>query len=118
MQASRSCGIVFSMKPTREDRALLKKSQWLAEMQAVDREHPNTDEIRWRLGEQILATGYYVPGIFVFVYGAVIGWKHLARAIGRLGSSGFRAVAPRLALPRRMLALPPPCDAAPRPQDN
>lgn len=55
-------------------------------------------EIRWPLGEAVMQNNRFVPGGFIFVYGAVIGWKHLARL--------FR----RPARPT-LLALPPPDDA-------
>lgn len=70
------------------------------------------DEVRWELGERVMAEGWYVPGLFVFVYGAVIGWKHTKRAIARLASSGRRAGGRQLALPPPRLALPPPRDEA------
>jgi hypothetical protein len=36
------------------------------------------------VGEKIYAENILVPGAFVFVYAAVIGWKHLARQLRRL----------------------------------
>ena len=40
------------------------------------------DEVRWELGERVMRDNSFVPGLFIFVYAAVIGWKHLVRLLG------------------------------------
>lgn len=52
------------------------------------------EPVRWEVGEAIVAKNPMVPGLFVFMYAAVIGWKLLVSAI------------PRRQEP--LLALPPP----------
>lgn len=65
-----------------------------------------SDELRWELGEAVMNDSRFVPGGFIFVYGAVIGWKWCARAARR----GWRKMkpAPLLRLPPPLKALPPP----------
>lgn len=38
-------------------------------------------EIRWLAGERVYK-GWYTPGLFVVIHALVVGWMHLARAIG------------------------------------
>jgi hypothetical protein len=65
------------------------------------------DEIRWELGERIVRDGQFVPGLFVFFYAGVIGWKWIARAVRRRWAA--------LRKPARLLQLPPPLKALPPP---
>ena len=53
-------------------------------------------EVRWELGEAVLNNNKAVPGGFIFVYAAVIGWKHLARAVRRGHGWVRRRVGPGL----------------------
>ena len=61
-----------------------------------------SEELRWPLGEAVMANSKVVPGGFVFFYAAVIGWKWLARSARRgwkrlrptLGGLGFQVQAP------------------------
>ena len=64
------------------------------------------DEIRWEAGERVMADSSFVPGLFIFVYAAVLGVKWSARAVRR----GWAIVRPvnRLRLPPPLKALPPP----------
>lgn len=64
-----------------------------------------SDELRWELGERVMRESWAVPGLFIFVYAGVIGWKWCARAVRR----GFGA---------RPLRLPPPVKALPAPRDT
>ena len=66
-----------------------------------------SDEVRWELGERVLRDGLYVPGAFVVVYAAVLGWKRLVKALTPAPSE-------RPAL----LALPPPQRLLPPPRDE
>ena len=68
------------------------------------------DEVRWELGEAVMSSNGFVPGLFVFVYAGVIGWKHTARGVRRCWVR-FRPVN-RLRLPPPLLSLPPPADKA------
>lgn len=64
------------------------------------------DEIRWEAGERVMAESSFVPGLFIFVYAAVLGAKWSVRAVRK----GWAVVRPvnRLQLPPPLLALPPP----------
>jgi len=44
-----------------------------------------TNPVRWEVGDRIYETTPVLPGLFVFVYAAVIGWLHLKRWL-ELGS--------------------------------
>jgi hypothetical protein len=54
------------------------------------------DEIRWPLGEAVMQNNRFVPGAFIFVYAAVIGWKHLRRLVTRSAVSARHALYVRL----------------------
>ena len=45
-------------------------------MDQVDR------SVRWEVGERIYSETPVLPGLFVFVYAAVMGWLHLKRWLG------------------------------------
>jgi hypothetical protein len=64
------------------------------------------EEVRWELGERIYRDSWAVPGLFIFVYAGVIGWKHLKRGMVRAWLR-YRPEA-RLQLPPPWKALPPP----------
>lgn len=65
-----------------------------------------SEELRWPLGDAVMANSKWVPGGFIFVYAGVIGWKWCARAVRR----GYRRLRPEplLRLPPPLKALPPP----------
>lgn len=68
----------------------------------------DNDEIRWELGERVMASNGFVPGLFIFYYAGVIGVKWTARAARRC----WARIAPK---PARLLQLPPPLKALPPP---
>jgi hypothetical protein len=74
------------------------------------------DEIHWELGERVMASNGFVPGLFIFVYAGVLGWKWSARAVQK----GWAIVRPvnRLQLPPPLKALPPPDDTILAPMDR
>lgn len=45
---------------------------------------PDDGEIRWEEGEAIYRDAWFVPGFFIMIFAAVIGWKHLRRWCSRL----------------------------------
>lgn len=86
------------------ERQLLKKAEWVRREPIRE---PLPDELRWELGERVMRNGWAVPGGFVFVYGAVIGYKWSVRALRRCFAAR-QAPAPLLRLPPPLKALPPP----------
>lgn len=101
------------------------------------------EEVRWELGERVMARSAYVAGGFILVYAVVMGWKHLVRQprrfsrwLGerrRLKSYNVEIKAlkaaqseadilrrtysrPTVEPPRRLL--PPPAKALPPPRDT
>lgn len=39
------------------------------------------EPIRWEAGDRLYKEASWLPGLFVFVYAAVIGWKWLVRLL-------------------------------------